>query len=128
MHYVSLRRSLCMFPCGICFHVECHPASVPVQVMWQLGRDTSHVPAGLQYPRGFRLGRDQGIWMASQICLHDRFANGSFSHGRYVVRHCLAGKTVREIDRTCGPRTYSKYHSGLLVYPVVQPSQYSDVC
>ena len=26
-------------------------AGVPIQVMWQLGRDTSHVPAGLEYPR-----------------------------------------------------------------------------
>ena len=27
--------------------------------MWQLGRDTIHVPAGLDYPRGGRLVIDQ---------------------------------------------------------------------
>ena len=60
--------------------------------------------------------------MASQKCLHDRFAT--------VPCHMAgmwSGK-VREIDRICGRRTYSKYHSGLLVYPVVQPSQYRDAC
>ena len=31
------------------------PAGVPIQVMWQLGRDTSHVPVGLKYPRGGQL-------------------------------------------------------------------------
>ena len=28
------------------------PAGLPIQVMWQLGRDTSHGSAGLEYPRG----------------------------------------------------------------------------
>ena len=35
------------------------PADVPIPVMWQLERDTSHVPAGLDYPRGGRLEMDQ---------------------------------------------------------------------
>ena len=36
------------------------PAGVLIQVMWQLGRNTSHVPASLEYSRGGRLeiGRD----------------------------------------------------------------------
>ena len=28
------------------------PAINRIRVIWQLGRDTSHVPAGLKYPRG----------------------------------------------------------------------------
>ena len=36
--------------------VECNgivqPAGVPIWVMWQLRRDTSHVSVGLEYPRG----------------------------------------------------------------------------
>ena len=27
--------------------------------MWQLGRETSHVPTGVEYPRGGRLEMDQ---------------------------------------------------------------------
>ena len=34
------------------------PAGVAMREMWQLGRDTSHVPAGLKYPRGGRLEMD----------------------------------------------------------------------
>ena len=34
------------------------PAGVPILVMWKLGRDTSHVPAGLKYPKGGRLDID----------------------------------------------------------------------
>ena len=39
--------------------------------MWQRERDTSRVPAGLEYPGGVRLGIDQGIWMASLDLRHD---------------------------------------------------------
>ena len=43
--------------------VECaaivKPAGVPILVMWQLGRDTSHVPDGLDYPRGGWLEMDR---------------------------------------------------------------------
>ena len=35
------------------------PDGVPIWEMWQLGRDTSHVPASLEYPRGGRLEMDQ---------------------------------------------------------------------
>ena len=35
------------------------PGGVPIWVMLQLARDTSHVPKGLEYPRGGRLERDQ---------------------------------------------------------------------
>ena len=31
------------------------PAGVQIPVMWQLGRDTSHVPTRLEYLRGGRL-------------------------------------------------------------------------
>ena len=34
------------------------PVGVPIRVMLQLGRDTSHVPSGLEYPRGGRLDID----------------------------------------------------------------------
>ena len=34
------------------------PAGVLILVMWQLKRDTSHVPAGLEYHRGGRLDND----------------------------------------------------------------------
>ena len=27
-------------------------AGIPIRAMWQLGRDTSHVPAGFERPRG----------------------------------------------------------------------------
>ena len=63
MHSVSIvsaKEETCVY-----LPVECiaivQLASVPVRVMWQLGRDTSHVPAGLEYPTGVRLGIDQGF-------------------------------------------------------------------
>ena len=57
-----------------CIHltVECvaivHQADIPVWVLWQLGRDASHVSEDLEYPRGVRMIIDQGIWMASLEC------------------------------------------------------------
>ena len=41
-----------------CFAIV-QPVGVPIRVMWQLGKDTSHVPAGLVCPRGGRLEMDQ---------------------------------------------------------------------
>ena len=38
-------------PVQICIAIV-QPVGVPVQVMWQLRRDTSHVPSGLEYPTG----------------------------------------------------------------------------
>ena len=35
------------------------PAGVSIQVMWQLSRDISHVPVGLEYPRGGQLEMDR---------------------------------------------------------------------
>ena len=48
----------------MCTHIpaECIaivlPAGVPIRVMWQLGRYTSHIPAGLEYPRSGQLDID----------------------------------------------------------------------
>ena len=36
-----------MSPCGMPCH--CLPARVPVRIMWQLEKDTSHIPADLEY-------------------------------------------------------------------------------
>ena len=77
-------------PCGMPGH--CPTASVPVRVIWQLERDTSHIPAVLEYPRVSPLGIDQGIWIASQECSHDWFAKSSLPYCRYGVGHCLAGR------------------------------------
>ena len=38
-------------PPNVEYVANVQPAGVPIWVMWQLGRDTSHVPAGLEYPR-----------------------------------------------------------------------------
>ena len=65
------------------------PASVSVRVMWQLGMDLSYIPAGLEYKN-----IDQGIWMASLECWHDRLANCSFPYCMYGVEHCLAGREI----------------------------------
>ena len=48
--------------------VECvgivQPAGVQIRVMWQLGRDKRHVPAGVEYPKGGLLEIDpvKGVW------------------------------------------------------------------
>ena len=73
--------------------VECiaivQQAGVPVKVMWQLGRDTSHVPACLEYSRAVRLEIDQGIWVASLVRWHN-LTNTSLSYCRHGVGRCLA--------------------------------------
>ena len=38
-------------PPNVEYVANVQPAGVSIWVMWQLGRDTSHVPAGLEYPR-----------------------------------------------------------------------------
>ena len=47
-------------------------AGIPIRVMCQLGRDTSHVPVGVEYPRGGPLqvdrdpeGQSRGYGMTS---------------------------------------------------------------
>ena len=70
------------------------PAVNPVLVMWQLGMDTSHIPVGLEYSRGVQLGIDQGIWMASPECGHERLANNFLSNCRYGAGHCLVMETI----------------------------------
>ena len=56
--------------------IECvavfQPAGILIRVMWQLERDTSHVPAGVEYLRGGRLemrqdqeGQSSGYGMTS---------------------------------------------------------------
>ena len=65
MHSLSLlrmlRRSLGMYLCPS--PVDCvaifQSAGILIWVMWQLERDTSHVPAGVEYPRGGRLEMEQ---------------------------------------------------------------------
>ena len=55
-------------------------------VIWQLGKDTSHIPSSLEYPRDVRLGIYPGIWMAILQCWHDhynRLANTSLPYCRY---------------------------------------------
>ena len=59
---LCLKKTLHKFPSGY------YPAGVTVQVMWQLRRDTNHVPVYLEYSRGVRLGIDKGFLMASLEC------------------------------------------------------------
>ena len=53
MHPISLSRRLGIhlypFPTVEC--VAILPARITIPVMWKLGRDASHVPGGLKYPR-----------------------------------------------------------------------------
>ena len=61
MHFMSLLRMLSgtmvihLYPTPCERHTFVQAAGVPIPVMWQLGRDTSHVPACLEYSRGGRL-------------------------------------------------------------------------
>ena len=54
----------CLEEACLYLYVKCvaivQSAGVPVQVMWQLERDTSHVPAGLEHPRGVSIGDISG--------------------------------------------------------------------
>ena len=43
------------------------PAGVLILVMWQLKRDTSHAPAGLEYNRGGRLDIDWDLEGQSRV-------------------------------------------------------------
>ena len=66
--------------------------------MLQLGRDTSHVPTGLDYPRGGRLERDQGLEGRS-----DQLAKQSLAILQ-VWGHCLTGREscFKQSDRLAG--------------------------
>ena len=48
------------------------PAGVPIPIMWQLGRDTSHVPTSLDCPRGGRLEMDQDPEGQSRGYMYER--------------------------------------------------------
>ena len=73
--------------------VECvaivQPAGVSVLVMWQLGSNTSLIPAGIEDPRGVRYeaARNRGSgWPVLSV------DNSSLPYCRYGVGHCLAGR------------------------------------
>ena len=61
--------------------------------MWQLGRDTSHVPAVLEYPRGGRLEMDRGPKGQSGVW-HDHDATNSLPYCRYGGIVLLEENTV----------------------------------
>ena len=63
-----LRRSLVihLYPPGENLSIV-QPAGVQSRVMWQLERDTSHVPASLEYPKGGRLEIDQDLDGQSRV-------------------------------------------------------------
>ena len=87
MHAVSLlcmlRRSLRVFLCGM--PCQCSTIRHYSSVMWQLERDTSHVLIGLEYPKGIRLGIDQGYgWPIYSV--------GMTSFCSYGIGYCLAGR------------------------------------
>ena len=79
------------------------PAAVPIRVMWQLGRDRRHVPAGLEYLRGCRLGmgwegQSRGYAMNSLHTVPCHIAGmGALSYWKRKLF-----PTFGAIGRTCG--------------------------
>ena len=71
--------------------VECvaivQPVGVPVRVMWQLGSNTSPVPAGIEDPRGVRL---EAAWNRGSEWPVLSVDNSSWPYCRYGVGYCLA--------------------------------------
>ena len=59
------KRSLCISTqCGMHYHCSTSRRSSSDNVAAR--NDSSHIPAGLEYPRGLRLGVDQEICVSSQ--------------------------------------------------------------
>ena len=69
---------LCMLRRGLGIHLlhppptcrmHCHCSTI--RVLWQLGWDTSHVTAGLKYPRGGKLEMDRDLEGQSRGYMYD---------------------------------------------------------
>ena len=71
-----------------------HQVRVPARVTYQLGKNTSQVPTGLEYHRNVRLGIDQGVGMVSLQCLHGRFTSIAGMDG---IGHCLAVRDYKNL-------------------------------
>ena len=82
------------------------PAGVSIQVMWQLERDTSHVAAGLEYPRVGSLKYPRvGDWRwiptrrpGKWVC-HDQLANRFLLYCRYGGIVLLDKNLFKQSDR-----------------------------